>query len=85
MEFERSATQEKGVITGFSAQDNGLYCVSHDGKEVARDLTYEEASVLVGDISYYGRPMKCIFSKGMEADCSHPFLHCNICPRRDKK
>ena len=74
--------KNEGAITRFSVQDDGRYTVTHDGQEVARDLTQEEAASLCGDISYYGRPMKCVFSKGMAENCEHPFLHCNICPRR---
>lgn len=73
------------AVTRFEVEKDGSYTVYHDGQRVAGGLSLEEAASLCGDISYYGRPMKCIFSKGMEADCSHPFLHCNICPRRDEK
>lgn len=69
--------RNESVTTSFSVQDDGKYTVTHDGQEVARDLTQEEAAMLVGDISYYGRPMQCIFHGGV---CAHPFQHCNICP-----
>lgn len=65
----------------FQQTPNG-YSVFFDGLEVANELTREQASMLLDDLSYYGCPMKCVYNR--DEICVHKHALCIACAERKK-
>lgn len=63
----------------YKQTENG-YSVFFDGVEVAYELTWQQAAGLLDDLSYYGRPIRCIYNR--EKDCMWQKALCIACMER---
>ena len=68
--------------SSYYKQTEDGYSVFFDGLEVANELTQEQASGLLDDLSYYGMPMKCVYNR--DEICIQRHALCIACPERKK-
>ena len=64
----------------FRQEAGGNFSVHFNGREVANELTQEQAGQLIDDLSCYGTPMYCIYNS--KELCMQGEAICIRCPDR---